>query len=177
MLTYQRVRDLFNYDRETGNLIWRVDKSVRAKAGDASGYIEPRGYRMNVIDGKKYMSHRVVWLWHKGYLPENYIDHINRDKGDNRIENLREVSPQCNVRNSGNYSSTKSGVKGVFWYKAYGKWRAIARVFGKRKYLGDYLDFDDAVCARLAAEQCLNWEGCDSCSPAYQYVRQMLRKE
>lgn len=77
-------------------------------------------------------------------------------------------------RLSNNNRINTSGIKGVVWHKRHEKWMARIKVNGKLKYLGYYTDFDDAVCARLSAEQCLDWAGCDSSSPAYKHVQRML---
>ena len=84
------------------------------------------------------------------------------------------ASQSCNLRNTGNFAHNTSGVKGVSWSKLTNKWEACIKINRKKKHLGMYKNFDDAVCARLAGEQCLDWEGCDSNSPAYLYVKEML---
>ena len=114
MLTQERVRELFDYDVETGNLIRKTNASSRARIGDVAGCEDGRGYLFTGISGKYYKNHRIVWLWHNGYLPEGEIDHINRNKIDNRIENLREASSVCQRRNQNLRKDNKSGVKGVF---------------------------------------------------------------
>jgi len=91
-------------------------------------------------------------------------------KYHNWWDNLREATQQCNQRNVGTRSDNTSGVKGVTWHKRDKQWVAQICVNKKNKSIGYYADFDDAVCARLAAEQCVDWAGCDSSSPAYQYV-------
>lgn len=167
-LTQARLKELLHYDPKTGifvNLVQRKKALEGAVAGCDSGR-----YITIQIDGKGYSAHRLAWLYVYGYFPERLLDHINRDRADNRISNLREVSEQCNVRNTGNYKNNTSGVKGVYLEKARGKWRANIKVDGKTKSLGSYENFDNAVCARLAGEQCLNWSGCDSSSPAFKYA-------
>lgn len=118
--------------------------------------------------------HRIVWLYHHGYLPENGLDHINRNVTDNRISNLREIAQSCNVKNAKQRSDNRSGVRGVSWMRRDSLWVSQIKGPGKSLYLGRYEDFDEAVCSRLAAEQCLGWENCDSQSPAAQYVVKLL---
>ena len=166
MITYESARELFDY-RNDGYLVWKVCKANNIKIGDIAGSINSRGYRQIGIDRGVYMTHRLIWLWHHGYMPEGGLDHINRDISDNRIKNLREVSKQCNMRNTGNYKNNSSGVKGII---GYGIYQARVKVNGKFRFLGNFKDFDEAVLHRLAAEQCLNWDGCDSSSPAYQHA-------
>ncbi len=166
-LTQKLVRKLFKYD--DGNLFWKIIKGKRTI--DIVGTNNGKGYLRVWIGKKQYYIHRIIWLYHYGYNTENHIDHIDQNKLNNRIENLREVSQQCNMRNSKLACNNTSGIKGVNFHA--NKWRAKIAVNKKHYYLGIFNDFDDAVCARLAAEQCLNWEGCDSNSPTYKYVQEI----
>ena len=169
-LTYKKAREIFDY-RDDGKLIWKVRKSSNTKIGSVAGSFYKNSYSQVRVDAKDYMAHRVIWLWHHGYTPEGDLDHINRVKSDNRIENLREVSRQCNTRNTGNQKDNKSGVKGVYTHESWGNvWRSFITIQGRKCSLGNHKDFDEAVLHRLAAEQCLNWDGCDSSSPAYRYA-------
>lgn len=170
-LTQALVRDLFDYDPETGSLTWRNVRSKRVNIGDNAGTINDQGYRTVSVNHASCRVSRIIWLFVYGYLPENVIDHINRDRLDNRISNLREASRICNSRNSGNRKNNTSGVKGVHWYKRCGTWHAQIMINRKSHSLGQYKDFDEAVCARLAGEQCIGWAGCESNSPAFKYVK------
>ena len=172
-LTQERVRELFDLDYETGVLRWRVNKH-RARMGDIAGNSVGRGYYQVTIDYKMYYLHRVIFLYAFGYLPEHQVDHISRDRLDNRPCNLREVTPQCNTRNTGVGSKNTSGVKGVSWNKCGRKWRTQI-VVGKQQHLGFYEDFIDAVAARLAAEQCLDYPNCDSNSSAFLCMQNYLK--
>jgi hypothetical protein len=111
---------------------------------------------------------------HYGFMPENGIDHIDRDNTDNLLENLREVSQSCNMRNIGISPANKSGVLGVCWHKDSGMWISQISVKGKSKYSGVYQDFSEAVAHRLAAEQCLGWPNCHSATSAYLYMKEYL---
>ena len=173
-LTYDRLRVLMAYNPKTGKFYHRVGRG-RVIAGTEAGGSDKNGYIQIGVDGTQYLAHRLAWLYVHGYMPENNLDHIDRDPGNNRIENLREVSQVCNLRNCGNRVNNSSGVKGVSLDRGRGKWGAHIRVPGRKITIGQYADFDDAVCARLAAEQCLNWEGCDSSSPAYRYVQDNIQ--
>lgn len=170
MITQILVTNAFNYNN--GALTWKNPKARSVKIGAPAGHKMNHGYLITGFNGEQYLNHRLIWLMFYGYLPENDIDHINGNKADNRIENLREVSRICNCRNSGNSKRNKSGVKGVCWDPKSRKWRAQMRVAGKGIYLGLYHDFDEAVLARLTAEICLNWSNCNSSSPAYLYCKQ-----
>lgn len=154
---------IFSYSKHTGVFTRR---STGRKCGtDNNGYLEI------VINKNRYYCHRLAWLYVYGYFPENHIDHIDRDKGNNRIFNLREVSSGCNVINTGNFKNNTSGVKGVTFNNVCCKWIAQIKVNKCLKYIGSYSYFDDAVYARFAAEQCLEWNMCDSNSPAYKYIK------
>ncbi|MFZ2950933.1 MAG: HNH endonuclease signature motif containing protein [Desulfuromonadaceae bacterium] len=170
MLTQEKVKALFDY-LPTGELIWKVRLSNRINIGDTAGHTRRGGYLITGIGGKIYYNHRLVWLWHHGYLPENYIDHIDRNTSNARIENLREVSMSCNLRNAKQPINNTSGVKGVSFNNKNKTWLAHIHCEGKLLNIGTHKDFGEAVCHRLAVEQALDWGGCDSLSPAALYVK------
>jgi len=174
-LTQKRLKELLYYDPETGNFTYKKPWFNR-KIGDIASLKHSTGHTRIRLDGCLYYSHRLAWLYIYGYFPENEIDHINRNKSDNRICNLREVSVSCNMRNTGNRSNNTSGVKGVYWFKQKSKWCSYIIISSKKYFLGLYSSFDEAVCTRLAAEQCLNWSNCNTNSPAFQYVQKMLNR-
>lgn len=174
-LTQKRLKEVLNYDPLTGVFTWFKNRSSRARAGGVAGY-KSNGYLKIRIDSGQYYAHRLAWLYIHGYLPENDMDHIDRIKYHNWIDNLRETSRSCNMRNTINRKDNISGVKGVSWNKETNKWRVQISVNSHNKNIGHFKSFDNAVCARLIAEQCLNWSGCDSNSPAYKYVNENIIK-
>jgi hypothetical protein len=125
MITQSFLRQRYDYDPATGELRYKVNR-VRMRIGDAAGKVDKDGYRIIVIDSKGYRAHRLVWVWHYGETPRA-LDHINRNKLDNRIENLRECTDAQNARNTGLHSHNTSGYKGVYYEHDRGKWRARAR--------------------------------------------------
>ncbi|TES59213.1 HNH endonuclease [Pseudomonas syringae pv. tomato] len=133
-----------------GVLINRVDRGP-AVAGRPSGSLNSWGYVQFHFQGSYYKAHRVVWLICKGYWPEE-LDHINGNRTDNRIENLREVTRQENLRNQKIRSNNTSGVMGVGWDKCNRRWTARIRYEGKNKCIGYFKTFDEAAAARKAAE-------------------------
>jgi len=172
-VTQELVQYLFNYNAETGILSWKNPPNNRIKKGpifskSISGYYNVNIYR------KKYQLHRIVWLYVHGYFPENGLDHIDRNKLNNKITNLREVSVQCNARNVGLRVQNISNVTGVSFEVDRIKWRATIKVNNKNCYLGRYSDYIEAVATRLAAEQCLGWHTCITDSPAYQCMQKWL---
>ena len=142
MLTQDEVRRLFDY--RDGRLFWRVVKSSNVRVGCEAGAPNGKGYRRMCIDSKRYLTHRVIFLWHHGWLPDE-VDHI---KGlNNHIENLRPATTAQNQHNATLRSDNTSGVKGVCRDKATGKWRAACRVNGRPQYLGLYLSISEAKAA------------------------------
>ncbi len=176
MLTQEKLKELLHYDPLTGIFIRKVRTANRVKIGDVAGTINSKGYLQIGIEGKSYRAHRLAWLYVHGYFTEYGIDHKDRIKTHNQISNLREVSQQCNLRNCGIRITNISGMRGVLWNKKTNKFQAQIAINYKQKYLGIYADFENAVCARLAGEQACNWSGCDSSSPAFQYVQKMLNQ-
>lgn len=178
MLTQEKLKELLHYDPELGVFTNIIDRG-RAKIGRiAGGLSKPNsGYlRIIIIDNIQYFNHSLAFLYMEGYFPENDVDHIDQNKTNNKWTNLREVSRVCNMRNTGNRSTNKSGVKGVCLLQSINRWLSYIAINGKNRNLGKHKDFDEAVCHRLAGEQCLNWSGCNSSSPAFQYVQKMLNK-
>ncbi len=97
-------------------------------------------YKKVCINGKYYREHRLIWEQHYGKIPAGMdIDHINQDKSDNRIENLRLATRSQNKANSKKHSDNKSGYKGVTYYKKYNKWMAQISHHYKKKTIG-YFD-------------------------------------
>jgi hypothetical protein len=144
-LTVDLLKHLFDYDKETGNLIWKVSNGNNQKIGDIAGSLNAKvGYIRVGINGKKYLAHRLIFLYHKGYLPKT-IDHINGDKVDNRIENLRAVTASQNQHNRKINSNNTSGYKGVYYYKPLNKWCANIRLEYKRIHLGYYKTPEEAA--------------------------------
>lgn len=141
-LTQQRVRELFDY-REDGQLIWRKYRAHNARAGDVAGYLKNHGYLYVGVDDKRFLAHRVVFVWHHGYLPPD-VDHINGVRLDNRIENLRAASRGENLQNSKKSTRNTSGFKGVSWCKRKLKWRANICENYKQISLG-YFDTPEAA--------------------------------
>ena len=92
-------------------------------------------------------THHVIFFIEYGYPPVFDIDHIDRNKLNNKIENLRDVRTAINCKNSTMKKNNTSGITGVVWDKSFGKWKAQAVVNGKCKYLGRYLHIDDAELA------------------------------
>ena len=117
-LTKERLHELFEY--KDGNFYWKLDKG-RAKKGQKANRLTDSRYEQIKFDQGLHWFHRAVFVYHNGYLPET-IDHINGNKIDNRIENLRSASYSQNNSNIGLRKNNTSGIKGVSWNKSKKCW-------------------------------------------------------
>jgi hypothetical protein len=149
----QRILLIVEYDHETG-LFRRLvaSKGCSLKIGWTKGSLSYRGYRKMNLLKKSYELHRIAWLIYYGDWPKKNIDHINGDKSDNRICNLRDATVVENARNSGMSRANTSGHIGVRYYERYGKWRAEIKVNYRNIHLGLFDTMDQAIEARKSAE-------------------------
>jgi len=153
MLTQGRVKQLLDYDENTGRLTWREHRGSK-KAGSTAGFAQ--GFNRSVywrvrIDGVSYSAARIIWLMVCGCWPDQ-IDHINRDSLDNRFENLRSVSPSDNSKNRGKRSDNPHGITGIYWQKHRQRWTASIQSDGRVENLYAGRDFLEACCRRKSAE-------------------------
>ena len=153
MLTPSQIKELLNYDPQTGHLTWKVRTSRRVQVGKIAGCKSSDGRVLVGICGKLYKAHRVAWAIMTGVWPTNQIDHKNQDPSDNRWDNLREATKAQNMRNITHIASNTSGIKGVGWSKASQKWRAYIAVDKTYYHLGVFEDIEDAKRARREAER------------------------
>lgn len=151
-LTQDRLKQLLDYVPDTGVFMWRVSNR-RKKPGAIAGTQCPKGYVRISVDAKIYAAHRLAWLHMYGVWPRNEIDHINRVRNDNRIENLREADRSLNCHNSRLRVDNVSGHRGVGWHKRLQKWRARISVAGRMHELGYFLDKESAIAAYCKAAQ------------------------
>ena len=136
-MQYLRQSDLFNvidYNKDTGDFIWKRAAGNVKKGDSAGGYSE--GYLKININKICYSAHRLAWLYVYGEFPKDQIDHINRVRSDNRIINLRNCTNKENRANSGKNKKNSSGYKGVSWHKATGKWQSQIAKDGVNVCLG-----------------------------------------
>jgi hypothetical protein len=143
------------YKPETGELIWRprgtrpFDTRFAMKA--AFNQTDNHGYKTGRMGKVNYKAHRVAWAIYHGEWPSGLIDHINGDRADNRIANLRVVDDAGNARNSARPKRNTSGVTGVYWFKRDSKWFVKVTFEKKARHIGYFDDLDDAIAARDAA--------------------------
>ena len=156
MLTHNRLRELFSYDPETGTFTRLVRTSANAPKGQTIVGAKSYKYLAIAVDKKLYYAHRLAWLYVHGEFPAKGmdIDHINEDKHDNRIANLRIVSRAENMRNRrAANSGSASGVRGVHFCNLYKKWVAHVTVNYKYINLGYFDTLSAAIEARAAGER------------------------
>lgn len=156
-ITADFVRELFHYDADTGVFTRRVTRQgLNARVGDIPGTIKPNGYRVIWILGANHMAHRLAWLYMHGEWPKGHIDHINQDKGDNRIANLRVVTHTVNMHNRTVNRNNRTGLRGVSFINGNKKKRFRAHIGfdGKTLHLGSFATAEEAHAAycKAAAE-------------------------
>ena len=150
MITAEQLREVLSYNPETGRFSWR--KTLRlGHVGKEAGSLRPTGYISINVHKRLYQAHRLAWLYIHGRWPETYIDHINGEKSDNRLSNLREASQSQNIANSRVSAANKTGFKGVSFDKSKQKFRACLGMAGKQIFLGYYDSASDAHAAYASA--------------------------
>jgi hypothetical protein len=145
MITKNLLNLLFTY--KDGHLYWK-NTFARIKAGQLAGCPSTKGYWIVGIKQKRYKLHRVIFLMHHGFMPE-YVDHINGNSGDNRIENLRVATASQNSHNYKKPKNNTSGLKNISWDKDSKKWVVRLKINNVHKNFGRYNDIDYA---RFVAE-------------------------
>lgn len=151
VITQKELKKILTYNPETGIFVWLKNKGT-ARAGDYAGYIQ-NGYNVIMINGSNFRSHRLAWLYVYGEWPKEQIDHINHNREDNKLINLREVTHQENLKNITLKKNNKSGIMGVGWIKQNSSWRAYISSNKKWIHLGSFNDKFEAICARKSAER------------------------
>ena len=146
MLDVGRLRELLNYDPETGVFTWRVARKGRFK-GSVAGSTDSNGYRTIRLDDVLYLEHRLAVLYMIGEWPKATVDHINGERADNRWTNLREATWSQNLANRSPNKNNTSGAKGVWWNKRRSKWTAAVTVDRKAIHLGYFLTVGSAEAA------------------------------
>jgi len=157
-LTAQRVREVLDYDQETGIFTWRITRSSKSIAGRVAGCLQPSGYILLRVDYRFDSAHRLAVLWMTGAWPERplVVDHINGVRSDNRWENLRCVQPFVNSQNrrgaQSNNSACLLGVRMITRGRSV-RFSAKINVRGLIKHLGTYSTAEEAHGAYMAARR------------------------
>ena len=144
MISAKLVAEYLEY--KEGHLRWikRPPGPTKNIVGNRYGSVDKHGYVCGQLLGRLYKEHRLIWLLHYGELPM-YLDHINGDRSDNRIENLRVCTLQQNAFNRKNRAGSTSKYKGVSWHKGKQKWTSRHTFKGKTYNLGDFDNEEDAA--------------------------------
>ena len=154
-IDHAALLERLSYGPETGVLTWRCDKGP-AKAGRRAGCSFWDGYRRVKIDGVTYQEHRLIWFYVHGRWPEQCLDHIDGNRANNALVNLREATHSQNSHNYGFPSNNTSGQLRVTGNKRAGKWQAAIQREGRRKYIGLFASAEAAGAAYLAAKMVMH---------------------
>jgi HNH endonuclease len=160
-LTADELRDLLDYDPDTGIFQWKVRASKRVKPGMVAGTVKREGYRTISIKRKHFLAHRLAWFWMTDIWPSE-IDHINRTPDDNRWSNLREATRSVNMRNTTVVRKNSSGYRNITRNKnggyvvrfSQGDWKNSKVVIHQTfRRLEDAIDLANRVNAILTTEK------------------------
>ncbi|AZS78768.1 HNH endonuclease [Achromobacter spanius] len=156
--SFDEISALLAYDPATGVLRWRVNCRGTVRAGNVAGCQYSNGYVMVSVLGRRFLAHRLAWLLATGAWPNSEIDHLDGDRANNRISNLRDVSHLTNMQNRRMANSDNtSGFLGASPYK--GRWKAQIKIVGKVRYLGMFDSPEAAHAAYIEAKRKLH-PGC-----------------
>ncbi len=150
MINQLELKELLNYDPNTGVFTWRVSQGRAVKGKIAGG--KDKGYIKIKINKTLYLAQRLAFLYMDGNFPEDCTDHINHNRSDNRFINLRKCSKKDNNKNVSKRIDNTSGITGVCWHKQHEKWYSQIQNSGKHEYIGLFSEIWDAICARKSAE-------------------------
>jgi superfamily II DNA/RNA helicase len=151
-----RLRQVLNYDPETGVFTWRKTIGARARAGGIAGTVKEDGYRIIFVDRQRFAAHRLAWFITFGVWPKADLDHRNMQRDDNRLANLREASRSQNLCNAGARSHNKSGLKGVSVKGS--SFTARIKINKQERYLGSFKTAEEAHAAYRSAAPGLHGE-------------------
>jgi hypothetical protein len=153
MVTQEKLKEHLSYDAETG-LFCRIKSYQNQRLGKVVGGLDADGYRTIGLQHKHWRAHRLAWLYVYGKFPDSELDHINGNRDDNRICNLREVSPAGNSQNQRkSHDDSTYGLLGVDYNKTKNRFRARIQIGGVRITLGGFSNPQDAHEAYLKAKR------------------------
>jgi hypothetical protein len=151
-LTHSYVLSILDYNSETGIFTWKKRMSSKAMPGDKAGCMTPTGYIALSIDKHIYYAHRLAWFYYYTVWPTQQIDHIDQNKQNNAIANLRNVDQFTNCHNRNITQSNTSGYKGVSYNQSRNRWTASIKINHRTIYLGSFIEKKYAIKARQEAE-------------------------
>ena len=150
-MTQSRLKEMMNYDKNTGIFTWIKKPCRNIPIGKVAGYKKDTGYVSIDIDKGTYPAHHLAWLYEYGIMPPEQIDHWDRVRNNNAIENLSLTSNQKNQMNKSKRRG-REDFNGVYWNKRDSMWLAQITYLGKQIYLGQYKNKDEAIQARTDAD-------------------------
>jgi len=142
-VSIERLNSFFSYNPESGKLSWAVNRG-KIKIGAEIKCKNHAGYLVVRVDNVLLRAHRIIWAMNTGSWPEYEIDHINGNRSDNRLINLRQATRGQNMKNTIKPITNKSGLKGVSWHAKGNFWQAHIKSDGVNYYLGHYYTKEEA---------------------------------
>ena len=146
-ITQSELHSALKYDADTGLFTWVKPTSNRVKPDAPAGVLKNEGYIIVGFKSRQHLAHRLAWFYSYGEWPKGEIDHINRNRQDNRLVNLRDTTRSENARNTGARPNSSSGIKGISWDKLCKRWRVQMRANGKQTYIGVFKTIEEATIA------------------------------
>lgn len=154
-LTFDRLKQVVSFNPETGEFT-RINRAGVKGGAIGGGINRANGYRYIRIDGKRYMAHRVAWMYMTGSMPDGYLDHRDGNRANNSFKNLRLATYADNAQNRPTQSNNTTGLRGVCWHKPTGRFTARITKDGVQHFLGYFRDPQDAHRAYLQAKERLH---------------------
>jgi hypothetical protein len=142
-MNLEEIQKILRYEPDTGDFYYVIKRGSR-RIGDKAGLLYENGYIRIEISGKRYLSHRLAWLFCNKSWPTKFIDHINGDRSDNRIVNLREADQHQNQYNSKKHKDNTTGYKNIRLHRD-GKYEVRISVKGKRIQIGSFKTVEEAA--------------------------------
>ena len=155
MLTQTRLKEILHYNPETGMFVRRIKQSG-VKQGKISGSLTKEGYLVTSIDQKTYKCHRLAWLYINGEWPIGQIDHINGNRSDNQIKNLRDVAKQQNAENQRKAQRSNKSTNVLGTWKNGNGFAARISHNNIKVYLGTFATIEEARAAYIASKRLLH---------------------
>jgi hypothetical protein len=140
----EELKTKLEYNSNTGNFHWLKSNFWKIKPGDIAGTVSNKGYHYIRFGDTSIFSHRLAWLFSYGCFPDGVLDHINNNRLDNRLVNLRQATTSQNNMNKPVQANNLLQVKGVYFNKKRSKFCATAKLNGKHKHLGYFSNLEKA---------------------------------
>lgn len=158
MITQDYLRSILEYNQDTGIFTWIFGNNRRVRAGDVAGCIDKDGYIQIRVCKKLYRAHRLAWLYMNGMFPESHIDHIDNNRTNNSLSNLRLANYTKNNWNACISKNSTSGVKGVNWDNRANAYKARVMKNGKLYHFGSFRTIEEASIAVKKGREYLHGE-------------------